>query len=182
MAVVEDENGGERHIQLRDVTGEVDPAGGQWGFKQNAVEFGSGFKAPADTQIDKNRKEIRLLASGSATQKEDEKKRAKKSFVAFEGGINPYREAEEAQLPTYLKKHGTALESPALAVETLPLSPMQATKLLKPKLEAMGVAWTGEHLKLLQRRWPEGIREADLDEALALLRGVKERPRLVAVG
>lgn len=168
MAVVEDANGRETHIQLPDVTGVVDPQQGKWGFLEGAPVLGQEYKAQADTQIDKNRKEVRLHASGQTTLKGDEAARRKKDFVAFDGRIDPYKEAYEAELPTYLKKRGTDLPLIAPEIELTPLTHIQAAKLLKGR---MGDAWTPNHFADLQRRYPQGVPEADIELLLEEFQG-----------
>lgn len=168
MAVVEDADGIERHIELAERTGAVDPAAGQWGFLKGAPILGEEYKAPADTQIDKNRKRVRLVASEQDTQQADEAARKKKDFTAFGGRINPYKEAEEAELPTYIKKRGTEINAAPPTVEPIPLTHIQAAKLLKAKL---GDTWTGEYLAKITSRYPGGVPEADIELLLEEFQG-----------
>jgi hypothetical protein len=162
MAVVYDATGAEQHIQLNEVTGIVDPKNGQWGWLQNAAEFGKEFAAKPDTNVDTNRKELRLIASGADTLEADEKARKRKDFVAFNGEINPYIESEKAELPTYLNKRGTEIAAAAPVVELLPLNNIQAAKILKPKLAQRGIEWTGQHLTIIENRYHGKIPEAAL--------------------
>jgi hypothetical protein len=160
MAVVEDENGKEIHIALEDKTGIVDPAQGQWGYIQGAAIIGETYASPPDTEIDKNRKRVRLVASESATQEEDKQKRRKKDFVAFGGRINPLKAAEEAVLPTPIKKRGTAIDTPALTIDLPPLGHRAAGRRL---IEMLGETWHPEYLNEISARYPAGVPEADLD-------------------
>ena len=166
MAVYTDANGTEQHRQLTEVTGIVDPQNGQWGFLQNAAEFAKEFKAKPDTHIDTNRKRIKLVASGTATQEADETARKRKDFVAFNGTVNPFIEAEQATLPTYIHKRGTALNVPAPGVELVPLTAIQAAKILKPQLQQRGITWNPAYLATLEARYHGTIPEADLPALL----------------
>jgi hypothetical protein len=172
MAVIE-EDGKERHIALTDVTGVVDPAQGQWGFIQGAAVLGEEFKAKPDTRIDTNRKHVRLIASGAETLQEDEKRRKRKDFVAFGASIDPLKEAREADLPAYIKKRGTAIDTPALTIETPPLGHRAAARRL---IELLGDAWRPEYMQEIQTRYPAGVPEADLEALAAEFRERGETP------
>lgn len=173
MAVVEGEDGKETHIALRDVTGIVDPAKGQWGFIQGAAILGEEFKAKPDTRIDTNRKRIRLVASGAETLEQDAQLRKRKDFVAFGGTLDPLKEAREAELPHYLKKRGTAIDTPALTVELPPLTPRAAARRL---IELLGAAWRPDYLQEIQARYPAGVPEADLERLADEFRQREEAP------
>jgi hypothetical protein len=171
MAVVEDADGRELHIELPDVTGTVDPANGEWGWQKNAAVIGEEFKSLGDTETDRNRKRVRLVASGEQTLEADEKARSRKDFEAYGGRINPYREAEEAELPPYLPKRGRELGIAAPTVALIPLTHIEAAKWLKSRLDR---EWVPANLALIQKRYPDGVPEADLEELLAELRAVTE--------
>ncbi|SMF94333.1 hypothetical protein SAMN02949497_1643 [Methylomagnum ishizawai] len=170
MALVEDAEGRETLIELEDVTGTVDPANEQWGFHTDTARYGQEYKSRPDTEVDTLRKEITLLASNSATQEEDEKKRRRKDFVPFDGRIDPCKAAKEAEPPIRIKKHAVDLMLTAPGLELIPLNHIQAAKLLKGR---MGDAWTAEHFADLQRRYPKGVPEADIESLLEEFQGGK---------
>lgn len=169
MALVEDAEGRETHIELEDVTGTVDPANGQWGFAADTAHYGHEYKSRPDTEVDTNRKEIALVASGEATQDGDRKRRRSKAFEPFGGEVNPFKAAQETEQPTRIKKRGI---DPATApeMELIPLTHVQAAKALKGR---MGDAWTAEHFADLQRRYPKGVPEADIESLLEEFQGGK---------
>jgi hypothetical protein len=179
MAVVTDADGNERHIELPDVTGTVDPLNGEWGFQAMAPVIGEEFKSPGDTETDRNRKRISMIASGAKTLEADEKLRGRKDFQSFGGRIDPYKEAKETELPAYLAKRGTDLQIAAPTVELIPLNHVQAAKWLRARL---GDDWRPEHLQQIQREYPDGVPEAELP-ALAerLSRGEARQPKLAIV-
>jgi hypothetical protein len=156
---------------LVDVTGRVDPGADEWGFTRDAVEAGAGFKSRPDTEIDRNRKRIALIGSGQKTQEADEKARRRKDFVPFEGRVDPYKAAKEADLPPYLPKRGRELGLAAPAVALIPLTHIEAAKRLKSRLDR---EWVPADLALIQKRYPDGVPEADLEGLLAELRAVTE--------
>lgn len=179
MAVTEDEQGREVHTELRDVTGVVDPASGQWGFAADAARPGE-YKAKPGTEATTNRKALALLASGAETQEEDAKRRKAKDFTPFGGRIDPVKPSADylEDAPAYLRKCGTDLDVGAPQLELVPLTHIQAAKALKAQ---MGDLWTPEHLAQLQRRYPAGVPEADLDLLLAEWRDAKAPAHQVPV-
>jgi len=181
MAVSQDADGRELHIELADVTGMVDPQQGQWGFQTNANKAGT-FATMPDTVGERNRKELALMASGSSTHEEDKKKRRKvKEYMPFNGEVNPFKTAETAQLPSYIDKRGTVLDMPTPRVETLPLTVVHAAQLLMARLAEAGIDWTAGHMKSLRGRYPEGVPEAALDGLLEEFNGQALRPKLAIV-
>ena len=164
MAITEDADGREIHHQLVDVTGNVDPYANEWGFQTDAAIIGEERKSRPDTLADTHRKKVQAIAAGTNTLEETEKKRGKKDFVPFDGGIDPFLQAKTEETPTYLPKQGATLEIAAPTVERikLPLSQagMRMGKALGRQLEDAEWTW-------LENRHPGGITEDAIGALIA---------------
>lgn len=184
MAVIEDEHGHEVHLELGEVTKDAH------GFPSTAVKYG-GFHGLKDTRLDANRKEIAMVATGETSVEAAEKAMTRKDTIFFpdQSGserINPFKEAEEANLPTWLPKRGTPLAAGQnLRVELRPLDRVDMTQRVKAIATQRGIDWTREHYARLISMRPDGCLESDLETvANALLGSVEEslsRPKLALV-
>lgn len=178
MAVTEDQDGREIHHQLRDVTGTVDPRNNEWGFSRDAAVIGEEYKARPDTLADTARKKAARIATGLDNQDAADKAREHKDYVPFNGAVDAFKVAREAQTPDYIGKRGTPMNVTAPTVELIPLTHVQAAKLLRGRL---GDAWTADHLALIKRRYPAGVPEADIESLADEIRNGKGRPSLTVV-
>ncbi|WP_156302283.1 hypothetical protein [Methylogaea oryzae] len=161
MAVLEDADGNEIHLELAEKTRTVDPANQQWGFLDGAHRIGEEYGNHKDTVADQHRKELALLATGTRDLAEADKKRKRKNYEAFDGAVDPFKTARDAQLPDYITKRGTALDVGALKVERRPLPFLQAAERIRA---AVGEAWSGEVYAWLEGRYGEtGMPEEAID-------------------
>lgn len=170
MAVTEDEHGQEIHHELPQVTQDAN------GFPSNAVPYGK-YHGIKDTRLDANRKHINQVATGEAGVEAAEKAMGRKDTVYFpgQGGgerINPFKEAEEANLPTWLPKRGTPLAAGQnLRVELKPLDRVEMAQRVKAIAAARGIEWTREHYARLVGMRPDGCQENDLETVADALLG-----------
>ncbi len=174
MAVIWGEDGQELHIALYE-----DKVNGL-GFRDSAAVIGEEHKARPDMVADTNRKRIHQLAAGTDTLAATEKKRDNKHYVPFDGRVDPLW-ASKQELPTLMKKRGTALGIQAPAVELLKLSQPAAAKWL---LGHLGGDYRPELPADVQARFPEGATVEDLEQVLADLaagRSATGRAKLQAV-
>lgn len=184
MAVFEDAEGQEVHLELGEVTKDAH------GFPSTAVPYGE-FKGLKDTRLDANRKRIAQVATGEASVEAAEKAMTRKDTVFFpdQSGserINPFKEAEEADLPTWLPKRGTPLAAGHnLRVELKPLDRVDMVQRVKAIASGRRLDWSRELYARLVGMHPDGCQEIDLETvADALLGSVEEslsRPRLALV-
>lgn len=179
MAVIEDEHGNEVHLELNEVTKD------QFGFPNTATAYGT-FHGLKDTRLDTNRKEIAMVATGETSVEAAEKAMTRKDTTFFGERINPFKEAEEANLPTWLPKRGTPLAAGQnLRVELKPLDRVDMTQRVKSIATQRGIDWSREHYNRLIAMRPDGCLESDLETvANALLGSVEEslsRPKLALV-
>jgi len=150
-----------------------------FGFREGAAVIGEEYKAIAHTPAQTALAEVEALAKLTLTGKKRDNKQ-----VAFAGEIDPYKHIEQTPTPAYLPKKGTELDVKTTKVvyELMPVFEA-ALKHIKPRLEAAGVTWTGEHLQWLQQRYAAGMDndEAVFDGIAQTMQGTKAVP-LKAVG
>lgn len=140
------------------------------GFSKKAAVFGESFKRHADTPAQTALKDIEQLVTGTDSQAAAEAARKAKS-LPFGGQLDPYKHIDDATLPTYLPRRGTAHDLVAPKVELPPLSHVDAAKQIKPKVESAGGEWTADRFRWLQQRYPAGVPQDQLDTIVAELSG-----------
>jgi hypothetical protein len=174
MAVVWGEDGREQHIAL------PEKKKNDLGFFEDAAIIGQEHKAKPDTVADTNRKRIAQIAAGTATVEEAEKKRSKTDYTPFNGQIDPFAHMPK-EVPTMLKQRGTELGVNAPAVELIRMTLVQMAKWLQGRL---GEAYEPAMLADLQKRFPAGATEPELEEVLTDIRAGRSaagRAKLQAV-
>lgn len=166
MAVIEDADGRELHVELPEVTRDA------FGFPSTAVPFGE-FRGLADDRIERNRKIVARVSAGETGIEAAEKKRAASDYVPFNGKVNSFKIVEEAELPAWMPKRGTPLmDTDTVRVELVPLNHVEAAS----HLRALVPDWGPEHYRRLVAGWPDGVMEADIEQVAAALRGQNTYP------
>lgn len=155
MAVIEDAEG-EQHIALTQVTTNVN------GFPSNARHIGE-YRALPDTRLETNRKTLARIATGEAVLDTAEKLRNRKDYVPMQGRVNPYKQAEEADLLDYLPKRSTELT----ITRPVFVAPLLTHTQAALRLVRSGVAMSPERNALLRQWYVDGIPEDELN-AIAL--------------
>lgn len=140
------------------------------GFSEKAAVFGESYKRHADTPAQTALKDIEQLVTGTDSQAAAEAARKAKS-LPFGGQLDPYKHIDDATLPTYLPRRGTAHDLVAPKVELPPLSHVDAAKQIKPRVESAGGEWTADRFRWLQQRYPVGVPQDQLDTIVAELSG-----------
>ena len=140
------------------------------GFSEKAAVFGESYKRHADTPAQTALKDIEQLVTGTDSQVAAEAARKAKS-LPFGGQLDPYKHIDDATLPTYLPRRGTAHDLVAPKVELPPLSHVDAAKQIKPRVESAGGEWTADRFRWLQQRYPAGVPQDQLDTIVAELSG-----------
>lgn len=147
------------------------------GFKATSAMIGESFKSHAETPAQQARKAIEQLVTGTGSQ--DEAAAARKAgALPFNGQIDPHKHITDTVLPAYMPRRGTASPIPEPTVEILPLSHVEAAKLLRAQL---GSAWTADSMAWLKTSYPNGVPEDQLDAITQQLR-MPARPGLRVVG
>lgn len=174
MAVVWDADGKERHIALPEIKKT------EFGFYDSSATIGEAHSAKPDTGVDTNRKRIQQIAAGTATLADTEKKRSGTHYTPFDGAIDPLA-ASKQELPTYLHKQGRPGGMAEPVVELLRMNAVQMAKWLSGRLRE---EWQPSMLADLQKRFPDGATEPELERVLLDLRAgrtVGGKARLQAV-
>ncbi len=140
------------------------------GFSEKAAMFGESYKRHADTPAQTALKDIEQLVTGTDSQAAAEAARKAKA-LPFGGQFDPYKHIDDATLPTYLPRRGTAHDLVAPKVEMPPLSHVDAAKQIKPRVESAGGEWTADRFRWLQQRYPDGVPQDQLDTIVAELSG-----------
>lgn len=140
------------------------------GFSEKAAVFGESYRRHADTPAQTALKDIEQLVTGTDSQAAAEAARKAKS-LPFGGQLDPYKHIDDATLPTYLPRRGTAHDLVAPKVELPPLSHVDAAKQIKPRVESAGGEWTADRFRWLQQRYPAGVPQDQLDTIVAELSG-----------
>lgn len=136
------------------------------GFEAAAPVIGETFKAPADTQLDKNRKEIQRLIYDANTDEEAEQA-AKAKQTPFGGRIDPYKHLDNLPQAAVLPRRGIAHDGAhyARVVERV-LSIPEAAVALKPHVDN----WSKADYAAISRWYPDGINESELASIAKRLR------------
>lgn len=147
------------------------------GFRATSAIIGESFKSHADTPAQKARKAIEQVVTGTDSQ-EDAAAARKARTLPFQGQIDPHKHITDTVLPSYMPRRGTASAIAEPTVEILPLSHVEAAKLLRGR---MGALWTADSMAWLKTNYPNGVPEDQLDAITQQLR-MPARPGLRVVG
>ncbi|HFC2700643.1 TPA: transposase [Neisseria gonorrhoeae] len=138
----------------------------EMGFKADAAVIGAEYKAPADTDAQRHRKELDKLAMGAETLEAAAAKRKGKA-VPFGGKIDPYKHQEDtlaASNTLFMPKQGQQMDYNKMEVAEQVLSKVEIAKRLKPRVEADGGDWK-QAVSVILKHYPEGVTEGRLEEA-----------------
>ena len=142
----------------------------EFGFREDAAQLGTEYKAPAETPAQQAKKEQEKLAMDAATLVEAEAKRKTKA-LPFGGRIDPYKHQEDtlaARNTLYIERQGTQMDYNRMEVAEQVLSKVEVAKLLKPRIEAAGGDWK-QTVQALQKLYPDGVVSSKLDEVFERL-------------
>lgn len=151
---------------------------GEDGFAFTANVIGEDYHRPPSTVADKHRTEVELFAMDAATRAEAEAKRKAKA-LPFGGRIDPEAPIKQAQLPAFLPRKGTAMDTQGIvyraAPRVLPLFEAAA------ELARRGTAMSRERNDQVRTWYPDGVPEDEMD-ALAARLAVRQGLRVVGGG
>jgi hypothetical protein len=142
----------------------------EFGFSQEAAHIGERYRRHADTPAQTALKDIEQLVTGTDSVTAAEAARKAKE-IPFGGRFDPYKHVDDARLPAFLPRRGTAHDLVAPQVALPPLSLVDAAKQIKPRLAAAGVEWVPALFQWLQQRYPAGVPQDRLDEIVVELSG-----------
>ncbi|GFM85386.1 integrase [Pseudomonas cichorii] len=151
----------------------------QFGFAETSATIGEQHKHHAETPAQQSRKVLEQIATGTNSEAEAEAARKAKA-VPFGGQIDPHKHVTDTLLPSYMPRRGTSMNVNAPSIELAPLTHVEAAKQLRSRL---GTTWSGESFAWLQRKFPEGVPQDQLNAIEAELSAPAEtaRPALALV-
>lgn len=138
----------------------------EFGFAQTSATIGEQYKRHAETPAQVSRKVLEQIATGTTNTADAEAARKAKA-VPFGGLIDPHKHVTDTVLPAYLPRRGTSLKVNAPTVEHALLTHVEAAKLLRPRLLDV---WSAETFGWLQKQYPQGVSQEQLDAIEAELK------------
>lgn len=159
----------------------------EYGFALDAATIGDTYARPIATQAVHARNALKRLVAepnAPAGQAQDAAAGARLAKpLPFGGRLAPYRHLDDATLPAYLPRRGTAHALHAPTLTHAPLSVVEAARRLRSRLTEQGEAglWQAHHFEWLATRYPHGVPEVQLDALFGELIGLA-MPRLAASG
>lgn len=148
----------------------------EYGQPLSAPEIGARYAAVADTAIEQAARRMDEAAFPERTADEIKKARAK-GVTPFDGKLDALSHLQDIERVNFLPRRGTDIAIQASTFETIPLSHFEAAKALR----ALGVERPDLHPWLVAN-WPDGVKDAELPDIAARLKGERTGPRLQAVG
>lgn len=103
---------------------------GEDGRRTDAPVIGEQLRAAPRGLLERNRDAVMQRAYGG-TDADMAATRKEKGGLVFEGRVDPFKQAAEAELPAYMPKRGTELAATARTVETARLTVIEACKRIK---------------------------------------------------
>lgn len=147
--IVVEQDGAERIYTLQPIERD------RFNFDVNAPVFGESYASHADTATDKAIKAMDKEAYGVNTLEEAAKARAKKAQAYAH--INVMADVQAARTPTYIPKRGRDLSLETNSRELPRLSHVEAAMQLRPRVIALGIEWTSDHLDYLKTTHPDYV-------------------------
>ncbi|MEC5319008.1 integrase [Brenneria populi subsp. brevivirga] len=140
----------------------------EFGFSTSAAIIGESYRKPADTVTQQVNQQIEQLVTGTDSAEAAAASRKAKA-VPFGGQFDPYRTIDDATLPAYLPKRGTASNVRGPRIEQRPLTHVEAAKQLRERLSSKGQPWTAQHYRQLVAQYPDGISADDIETVVNAL-------------
>jgi transposase InsO family protein len=141
-------------------------ARGEGGFRDDAPVIGEAYARVADTAADTHRKLVERVAMEADTD-EAAAARRKAGGVSFGGRIDPDKLRDGAQVPTYLPRVGTPIDTAAIVSDAPPaiLNHFEAAS----EMLRRGIELTVERNADIAAWYPDGVPEDQLDALAARL-------------
>lgn len=133
------------------------------GFADSAAVIGERYKVQPDTPAQTAAKQIEQLVTG-ADNATDAAAARKAKALPFGGKLDPYKHIDDAALPAFMPRRGTASAVRGPQVEQRPLTHVEAAKALREQFAARRQTWTAAHYRRLSALYPDGIQAERLAE------------------
>ncbi len=140
----------------------------EYGFATSAATIGQEFRRAADTPAQTAAKGIELLVTGTATAAEAEAFRKAKGLPF--AGFDPYKHIDDATLPTYLPRRGTASDVVSPVVEFAPQT-LSLTKAMFMISESLGRHLTPQENAFLSARFAGGVPDEQVQRLIEQFSG-----------
>jgi len=141
-------------------------------FSSTANVIGQDYRRHAETEADRNRRDVDLATYGVATQEEAETAKKAKA-LPFGGRLDPMKVVTDTELPTFLPRRGTELVVGAGAVAAERTYTLFETA---AELARLGVAMDADKNRLVASWFPDGVPESEiagLQQRLTVRAGLK---------
>lgn len=148
----------------------------QYGFTDTAAIIGTNYKQFAENPAQQNIKQLDQLVTGTNNVEEAEQAKKAKQ-LPFKGAIDPFKTIKDTELPAFLPKQGSELET-TIAIPTVIEVNLTLTAMAK-QLKGLLGEWSPQHMAWLQKHYPQGAPENELN---TIAERYKQRPILSVVG
>lgn len=146
-----------------------------------AAEIGAEYKAAPRTEAELAAKTMDAKAYPGMDADEVKAAREKKA-APFEGKLVAHSYLQDVELPTYLPRNGTEIETPAHAQTALSPTMLDATEAMLRLREGIGRNLTGDEYSFMTARYADGVPEDQIDALVQQFTAPVEQPMRAAGG
>lgn len=132
------------------------------GFRLDAPVIGEDYAAQADTLADTHRKLVERVATDAETDADAAAAR-KVQAASFGGRIDPAKIIDQAEIPTYLPRRGTELDTKVATLDRRPAAVLTPFQTLQA-LQRLGITPTPDTHARIAEWYPAGVPETDIDQ------------------
>jgi hypothetical protein len=134
----------------------------EWGFGPGPV-IGEETRTAAKSELGRNRDRLTKDAYSLPSVEEADAAR-KRHAQAYAGRVDAMADVHATQVPTYLPRRGTPIETATQRVAPVLLNTVAACKRIRQQL---GAAYTPQIYAWVEARFPEGVPEDQLETICA---------------
>jgi len=152
----------------------------RFGQDADAAEVGAEYKSTTATMAERAAQDMDAAAYPGMNAAEVKKARSKRE-TPFEGKLNSHGYLQEVEMPTYLQRTGSDIETPAHAGTGGPEMLDAVTAMLRI-VAATGHSLEPEQYEFFMRRYAGGVPEDQIDTVIAEFRTPAQQPMRAAGG
>lgn len=130
------------------------------GFRLDAPVIGEDYAAQADTLADTHRKLVERVATDTETDADAAAAR-KLRAASFGGRIDPAKVIDQSEIPTYLPRRGTELDTKVTTLDRTPVALLTHFQAAQALLRA-GMTLTAETHARIAEWYPAGVPETEI--------------------
>lgn len=150
-----------------------------FGQREDAAEVGAEFKRAPKTEAEHASTSMDKAAFPDLTADEVEAARSKR-VTPFEGKLNAHGYLQEVQMPAFLPRAGSEIETPAHAAAAAEM--LDAVAAMLRIVAAIGRNLSPEEHAFFKRRYADGVPEDQIDALIAQFAGPTEEAPIRAAG